>query len=163
MRDGSAYNKPGARRSAATSCHRGRRDRRHEDLRAHGGRRYCSSSDAWGQLFCRPGWSRHDVFYQLRWKLHRTSSTPLFRGECSGRQSRCGPQIVSLILGDALTISLYSYEDHFQPATSSVLLDRGGGSKDELEDSDSMRLVWQQILACYPFLPDGHGDKFRRK
>ena len=80
---------------------------------------------------------------------------------------------MSPILKDALTNSrwwltshrrsLYSYEDHFQPAISSVLFDRGDGFKDELEDSDAIRLVRQQFLACYPFLPEGLRDEIRRK
>ena len=45
---GTAFSMPRAWRSAATSCHRGRRARKHQDSRAHGGRRYSSTSDAWG-------------------------------------------------------------------------------------------------------------------
>ena len=60
--------------------------------------------------------------------------------------------------------SLYSDDDRLQPATSSALLDRGDGFKeDEFEDSDSIRLVRQQFLACFPLLPEGHRDKIRRK
>ena len=77
------------------------------------------------------------------------------------------------ILGDALTNSrwwhtshrrsLYSYEDHFQSATSSVLLDREDGFKDGFENSASIPLVRQQFLACCPILPEGHRNKIRRK
>ena len=76
---------------------------------------------------------------------------------------------MSPILGDALTISrwwltshrrsLYNYEDQFQQAPSSVLFDRGDGFKNELEDSNSVRVVEQQFLACCLLLPDGHRDK----
>ena len=45
---GSACIKYQARCSATTSCHGSRRASRHQDSRAHGGRRYGSSSDAWG-------------------------------------------------------------------------------------------------------------------
>ena len=44
--------------------------------------------------------------------LHRTSSTLLFRGGCSDRQPRCGAQIVSPILGDALTNSRWWLSSH---------------------------------------------------
>ena len=41
--------KPRAGRSAATSSHGGgRQERKHQDSPAHGGRRYSSTSDAWG-------------------------------------------------------------------------------------------------------------------
>ena len=45
---GTAFNKPGAWCSAATSCNDDRRARKHEDSQADEGRHYCSSSDAWG-------------------------------------------------------------------------------------------------------------------
>ena len=82
---------------------------------------------------------------------------------CPGRQRRCGAQVVSLTLGDALTNSrrwltyhrqnLYSDEDHLRPATSLVLPDR----RDKFEDFDSIRLVLQQFLpACCSLLLEGH-------
>ena len=43
-----AFSKPRARCSAAMPCHGGRRAIRHQDLLAQGGRRCCSSSEAWG-------------------------------------------------------------------------------------------------------------------
>ena len=39
---------------------------RHEDSQAHGGRRYCSSNEAWGLLFCKKGPSRPETFDQFR-------------------------------------------------------------------------------------------------
>ena len=53
--------------------------------------------------------------------------------------------------------------NHLQQATSSALLDRGEVTKDEFEDSDSIRLTRQQFLACCPILPDGYRDKTGRK
>ena len=47
-RDRSAFSKSRPGRSAAMSCHGGKRTSRQEGSRAHGGRRYSSSSDAWG-------------------------------------------------------------------------------------------------------------------
>ena len=78
------------------------------------------------------------------------------REDVFGRGGRYVARVVSPILGDALTNSrwwlnshrrsLYSYEDHFQRATSLVLRDRGDESRGGLEerkfmDFDSTRLV----------------------
>ena len=80
-----------------------------------------------------------------------TSGYPLFKGQCLGRQRRCGAQVVPLTLEDALTNSrrwltthrhgLYSDEDHFPPAAFLILPDR----RDNFEDFDSIRPVFQQV------------------
>ena len=73
------------------------------------------------------------------------------KAECLGQKWRCGAQVVSLTLGDALTNSrrwltphrhgLYSYEDRFLPAASMVLPDR----RDKSENFNSIRLVLQRF------------------
>ena len=73
------------------------------------------------------------------------------------RGRRCRVQVVSPILGDALTISrrwltprrqnLHSNGDHLQGATFSVLRDRGDKSKGgKIMDFNSIRLLRQQLL-----------------
>ena len=97
----------------------------------------------------------------------RTSGTPMFMGECPGRQRRCGTQVVSPILGDVLTNSrwwftchrqnLCNKKDHLQQFTSSALLDRGDERKGEnFMDFSSIHLVRQQFpkTSCFLFLPE---------
>ena len=69
---------------------------------------------------------------------------------CSG-DGAAAPKSCLLILGDALTNSrwwltsqrrsLYSHEDHFQPATSSALLDRGDKFYFDFINSRSCQLI----------------------
>ena len=86
----------------------------------------------------------------------RTSRSP-FLGRRFCQERRCVAQVVSLTLGDALNNSrwwftshrrsLYSDEDHLQPATSSALLDQGDEFKEEI---NSRRLIRQQLLEKFP-------------
>ena len=86
---------------------------------------------------------------------------PACQGWRRSRERRCRARVVSPIYGDAHNNSsrwlsfhrqsLYSYEDHFQRATSSDIRDRGDESRGGLEegkfmDFNSIRLVRQQRL-----------------
>ena len=100
------------------------------------------------------------------WSEGQTSRSSL-QGRRFGRERRYVAQVVSPILGDALINSrwwLSSHRqnlhsgDHRQQATTTVVLDRGGGLEDgKLMDFNSIRLVRQQLLetALCSLLPEG--------
>ena len=96
---------------------------------------------------------------------------PPLQGRRFGRGRRCGAQVVSPILGDALTNSrwwfsshrqnLHSNGDHLHLATSSALLGRGDEFEEEtFMDFNFIRLVRQQLLetACSLLRPESYRD-----